>query len=181
MAMPFADIDENEGLWKGHLHSELALLDNTIKELKAVESKLNTLGEADEKIKLLRTVPGVGPRLSEAVVAIIDDPHRFKNGRHVSSYLGMVPRRWQSGQVDITGRISKCGNKLLRTLLVEVSWLGLREPWMREIYDKVKRGDKKRSKVAIVAVARQLLVRCWAILRDESCWDADYAKRFVKC
>jgi transposase len=52
-------------------------------------------------VKLLRTVPGVGPRLSEAVVAIIDDPHRFKNGRHVSSYLGMVPRRWQSGQVDI--------------------------------------------------------------------------------
>ena len=69
----------------------------------------------------------------------------------------------------------------MRTLLVEVSWLGLKEPWMREIYDKVKRGDKKRSKVAIVAVARQLLVRCWAILRDESCWDADHAKRFVKC
>jgi transposase len=146
-----------------------------------VVSKLDALGEADEKVKRLRTIPAVGPRLSEAVVAIIDDPHRFKNGRHVSSYLGMVPRRWQSGQVDITGRISKCGNKLLRTLLVEVSWLGLREPWMREIYDKVRRGDKKRSKVAIVAVARQLLVRCWAILRDESSWDADHAKRLAKC
>ena len=79
------------------MHSELNQLDNTIHELNAVESKLNAVGEADEKIKLLRTVPGVGPRLSEAVVAIIDDPHRFKNGRHVSSYLGMVPRRWQSG------------------------------------------------------------------------------------
>ncbi len=54
-------------------------------------------------------------------------------------------------------------------------------PWMREIYDKVKHGRKKRSKVAIVALARQLLVRCWAILRDESCWDRDHAKRFVKC
>ncbi|MHC4754230.1 MAG: hypothetical protein ACYTBP_03720 [Planctomycetota bacterium] len=52
---------------------------------------------------------------------------------------------------------------------------------MREIYDKVKRGQKKRSKVAIVALARHLLVRCWAILRDESCWDRDHAKRFVKC
>ena len=180
-AIAHKDIEDLEDLWKGQLHNEFNQLDNTIQELKAVESKLNALGEADEKVKRLRTIPAVGPRLSEAVVAIIDDPHRFKNGRHVSSYLGMVPRRWQSGQVDITGRISKCGNKLLRTLLVEVSWLGLREPWMREIYDKVRRGDKKRSKVAIVAVARQLLVRCWAILRDESCWDADHAKKFGKC
>jgi transposase len=181
MAIAHKDIEDLEGLWKGQLHNEFNQLDNTIQELKAVESKLNAIGDADENIKRLRTIPAVGPRLSEAVVAIIDDPHRFKNGRHVSSYLGMVPRRYQSGQVDITGRISKCGNKLLRTLLVEVSWLGLREPWMREIYDKVRRGDKKRSKVAIVAVARQLLVRCWAILRDESCWDADHAKRLAEC
>ena len=181
MAMPVKEVEDMEQIWKGQLHSELSQLDSTIQELNAVESKLNAVGEADEKIKLLRTVPGVGPRLSEAVVAIIDDPHRFKNGRHVSSYLGMVPRRWQSGQVDITGRISKCGNKLLRTLLVEVSWLGLREPWMREIFNKVKHGDKKRAKVAIVALARKLLVICWAMLKNETAFDVDYAKRFVKC
>ncbi len=181
LALDMKKITDPEDIWKGQLDCELEALDNTTALLKNVVSKLNALGEADEKVRRLRTVPGVGPRLSEAVAAIIDDPHRFKNGRHVSSYLGMVPRRWQSGAVDITGRISKCGNKLLRTLLVEVSWLGLKEPWMRKIYDKVRRGDKKRSKVAIVAVARQLLVRCWAILRDESCWDGDHAKRFVKC
>jgi len=181
LSIPLKDITDLEQIWKGHLYSELESLDGLTALLKNVECKLNALGEADEKVKRLRTIPGVGPRLSEAVAAIIDDPHRFKNSRHVSSYLGMVPRRWQSGAVDITGRISKCGNKLLRTLLVEVSWLGLKEPWMREIYDKVKHGDKKRSKVAIVALARQLLVRCWAILRDESCWDGDHAKRFVNC
>ncbi len=181
LAININEITDPEELWKGQLDTELQALDSATALLKDIETKLNALGDADEKVKRLRTIPGVGPRLSEAVVAIIDDPHRFKNGRHVSSYLGMVPRRWQSGAVDITGRISKCGNKLLRTLLVEVSWLGLREPWMREIYDKVRRGDKKRSKVAIVAVARQLLVRCWAILRDESCWDADHAKRLAKC
>ena len=181
MAIPLKEIENLKELWKGHLNSELNQLDEITEELKAVESKLNALGEADEKIKLLRTIQGVGPRLSEAVVAIIDDPHRFKNGRHVSSYVGMVPRRWQSGQVDITGRISKCGNKLLRTLLVEVSWLGLREPWMREIYNKIKRGDKKRSKVAIVALARKLLVICWAMLKNGTTFDVDYAKRFAKC
>ena len=181
MAIPVKEVEDLEQIWKGQLHSELNQLDSTIQELNAVESKLNAVGESDEKIKLLRTIPGVGPRLSEAVVAIIDDPHRFKNGRHVSSYLGMVPRRWQSGQVDITGRISKCGNKLLRTLLVEVSWLGLREPWMREIFNKVKHGDKKRAKVAIVALARKLLVICWAMLKNETAFDVDYAKRFIKC
>jgi len=181
MAIPLKEVTDLEDLWKGQLHSELNQLDNAVEELKDIEFKLNALGEADEKIKQLRTIPGVGPRLSEAVVAIIDDPHRFKNGRHVSSYLGMVPRRWQSGQVDITGRISKCGNKLLRTLLVEVSWLGLREPWMREIFNKVKHGDKKRAKVAIVALARKLLVICWAMLKNGTTFDADYAKRFVKC
>ena len=181
LAISFEEISNPEELWKGQLDSELQALDDATALLKNVECKLDALGKTDEKVKRLRTIPGVGPRLSEAVAAIIDDPHRFKNGRHVSSYLGMVPKRWQSGQVDITGKISKRGNKLLRTLLVEVSWLGLREPWMREIYDKIKRGQKKRSKVAIVALARQLLVRCWAILRDESCWDADHAKRFVKC
>ena len=181
LALPIREVTDLEDIWKGHLHCELELLDNLTEQLRNIESKLDDLGRSDDKVKLLRTIPGVGPRLSEAAVAIIDDPHRFKNGRHVSSYLGMVPRRWQSGEIDITGRISKCGNKLLRTLLVEVSWLGLREPWMREIYDKVRHGDKKRTKVAIVAVARQLLVRCWAILRDGSCWEADHAKRFVKC
>jgi transposase len=180
LAMDINEIDDPEEYWKGQLNSELIALDNATALVKTLESKLDALGEDDERIKRLRTIPAVGPRLSETVVAIIDDPHRFKNGRQVGSYIGMVPRRYQSGQVDITGRISKCGNKLLRTLLIEVSWLGLREPWMREIYDKVRRGDKKRSKVAIVAVARQLLVRCWAILRDESCWDADHAKRLAK-
>ena len=181
LAVPIKEIAEPEAIWKGQLHCELELLDGLTEQLRTLESKLDTLGKNDEKVQRLRTIPGVGPRLSEAVAAIIDDPHRFKNGRHVSSYVGMVPRHWQSGQVDITGRISKCGNKLLRTLLVEVSWLGLKEPWMREIYEKVKRGEQKRSKIAIVAVARQLLVRCWAILRDASCWDADHAKRFLTC
>ncbi len=181
LVIPVREIVDPEDIWKGQLHCELELLDGLLGQLKTLESTLDVLGKADDKVTRLRTIPGVGPRLSEAVAAIIDDPHRFKNGRHVSSYAGMVPRHWQSGQVDITGRISKCGNKLLRTLLVEVSWLGLKEPWMREIYEKVKRGDKKRSKIAIVAVARRLLVRCWAILRDESCWDADHAKRFMTC
>jgi len=51
------------------------------------------------------------------------------------------------------------------------TWLGLRyNPWMREVYERVRRGSKTRKKIAIVAVARRLLIRCWAMLRDGPNW-----------
>jgi transposase len=104
-------------------------------------------------------------------VAIIDNPHRFKTGRQVGSYVGLTPRRYQSGQSDRQGRISRMGNGLLRSLLVEVAWIGLRyNAWMREVYESVRRGSKARKKTAIVAVARRLLVVCWAMLRDGTTW-----------
>ncbi len=69
------------------------------------------------------------------------------------------------------GRISKAGNPLLRELLVEIAWLGVRnKTWMREVYERVLRGSDKRKKIAIVAVARRLLVKLWAMLRDGTEW-----------
>ena len=125
-----------------------------------------------KQVQLLQTIPGVGPRLAEAVVAYIDDPKRFKNGKQVGSYFGLTPRQFQSGSMDRSGGISGMGNALVRTLLVEVSWLGLRHnPWMRAIYERVMRGTKSRKKIAIVAVARRLLVVCWAMLRDNRRWN----------
>ena len=73
--------------------------------------------------------------------------------------------------MDRQGGISGQGNKLLRALLVEVSWLGLQHnSWMRKTYDRLLRGSPSRKKIAITAVARKLLVRCWAMLRDEQPW-----------
>ncbi len=121
--------------------------------------------------QLLRTIPGVGPRLAEIAVAIIDDPHRFRSGKHVASYVGLTPRQHQSGNTDRQGRVSRMGNNLLRALLVEIGWVGLRyNPWMREVYERVRRGSPVRKKQAIIAVARRLIVRCWAILRDGTAW-----------
>ncbi len=65
----------------------------------------------------LMTVPGVGPITALAYVTAIDDPGRFRKGRSVGAYLGLTPRRYQSGEVDRAGRISKCGDGLVRTLL----------------------------------------------------------------
>ena len=141
------------------------------RSLAEVEFKLNALGEADARVRRLRTIPGVGPRLAEALVAVIDDPRRFQNGKQVACYVGLTPRQYQSGAVDRQGRISGAGNRCLRSLLVEVSWLGLHSnPWMREVYERVCRGSVSRKKLAIVAVARRLLIRCWAMLRDQETW-----------
>lgn len=85
---------------------------------------------------------------------------RFRRGKQVACSAGLTPRKWESGQTTREGHISKQGHKLVRTLLVEVAWLGLRHnPWTRATYERIKKNTGKRGKLAIVAVARRLLVR----------------------
>lgn len=160
-----------EELWRGQLALELKALAAVTEQLKELETRLDVQADADARCQRLMSIPGVGPRLSEVVVATIDDPKRFQSGRQVGSYVGLTPRRYQSGQSDRQGRISRMGNTLLRSLLVEVSWIGLRyNAWMRQVYESVRRGSASRKKIAIVAVARRLLVVCWAMLRDGTTW-----------
>lgn len=160
-------------LWRLQLHCELKLLEAVAVQIAEVERKLAEVVEGHQAVKLLRTAPYVGPRLSEAVVAILDDPKRFKSGREVGAYAGLTPRLLQSGESDRSGHISHQGNGLLRELLVEISWLGVRsDPWMKQVYENVRRGSDKRKKIAIVAVARRLLVRLWAMWRDGTEWKA---------
>lgn len=157
--------------WRGQLAEELRQLDEVCCALSSVEQRLDAYAAKNRHIRRLRSAPGVGPRLSEAAAAIIDDPHRFKNGRQVAAYAGLVPRVFQSGSVDRKGRITGAGNRYLRGILVEVSWLGLRtNPWMKQVFDRVCRGCPSRRKIAIVAVARRLLIWCWAMMRDDRDW-----------
>ena len=109
--------------------------------------------------------------VSEALVAVIDDPQRFRSGKQVSRYLGLVPRLYESGQMSRNGHITRAGNAMLRGLLVEVSWLALRwNPYLAEMYKRIRGGSKSRGKIAIVAVARHLLVIAWAMLRKTQPW-----------
>jgi transposase len=160
-----------DNLWRGSLWVELEMLEKVIELIKRVEDKLDDMAEDDKRVLLLRTIPGVGPRLAEAVVAYIDEPGRFTNCKEVGCYAGLTPRQYQSGDSNRVGRISGQGNKVLRALLVEVSWLGLRHNrWMNETYHRILRGSASRKKIAITAVARKLLIRCWAMLRDGASW-----------
>lgn len=163
----------NEELWRGMLWQEIINLENATDALDKTEKKLDELNAHDAKVQLLRSIPGVGPRLAETTAAYLDEPQRFKNGKQVGCYVGLTPRQYQSGKMDRQGRITGRGNRLLRSLLVEVSWLALRwNPWVRETYEQIRRGSQTRKKIAIVAVARRLLVRMWAMLRDGTRWRA---------
>ena len=160
-------------LWRGELHLELAQIEFLEANLKAIENQLDKIAKTNDQIRRVQTINGVGRVTAEAIVAYIDDPHRFKNGRQVSAYAGMVPRQYQSGNTDRRGRITKRGPRLLRTLLVECAWCSLRyNQWSRETYDRIHAGKQPRKKKAAVAMARRILVLAWAMMRTETDYDA---------
>ena len=172
-AKPLDQCSETE-LWKGELHLELALLESLESNLKAIETKLEQFAKTDEQVRRVQTINGVGRVTAEAIVAYIDDPHRFKSSRQVSAYAGMVPRQYQSGNTDRRGRITKRGPRLLRTLLVECAWCSLRyNQWSRETYDRIHAGKQPRKKKAAVAMGRRILVLAWAMMRDEVDYDPE--------
>ncbi|MBB3209231.1 transposase [Rhodopirellula rubra] len=168
---PLADCDADE-LWKGELDIELTILDSLTEQLAGVVKRLEAIGKTDERLRRVQTIPGVGPRTAEILVACIDDAHRFENGRQVSAYFGLVPRQYQSGETDRNGRITKRGNPLARTILVECAWASLRyNPWAKGVYERICGKQKTRKKKAAIALARKLAVIAWAMLRDERDWD----------
>jgi transposase len=176
-AIDLAQISDATELWRGQLYVELRLLRTVTNSLKVVEHKLNKMGSSDRRIQRLQTINGVGPRLAETVVAFLDDPKRFKNAKHVGSYAGLAPRRYQSGQVERQGKTGGRGNKLLRNLLIEVCWVSLQSnQWARDTYKRLLRGSSSRRKIAITGLARKLVIRCWAMLRDEQNWRDDTQK-----
>jgi hypothetical protein len=136
-----------------------------------LQAGLDQLARASEAVRTLETVPGVGPRTAEAVAACVHDPHRFRSGKQVSAYAGLVPRQFQSGACDRGGRITRRGPALLRKLLVECAWVMLRyNAWAGAVYLRLSRGQA-RKKQAIVALAPRLAFGAWFIRRGRN-WDA---------
>jgi transposase len=104
---------------------------------------------------------------------VLDQPQRFRTRRQVAAYAGLVPRRFQSGQMDRSGRITKRGSPLLRQVLNQAAWMAVRcNPELQAFFLRLGGGQKKRRKQAIVAVMRKLLVIAWALLRDRTRYQA---------
>ena len=81
---------------------------------------LRLIGD-DEVCQRLMTVPGVGPVVATTYKTAIDDPARFGRSKAVGVYFGLVPRKYQSGEIDRTGRITKVGDAMARTGLFEAA------------------------------------------------------------
>jgi transposase len=168
-ARPIDQCHDALDLWRGRLQVELDLICATDAQLKLLDDKLDELAKDDPRTQLLRTFKGVGPRLSEAVVLYLDDPRRFKTAAEVACYAGLVPKQIESGQMTRNGHITGRGPGLLRSLLVEAAWTVYRcHDWARAWVEKVSRGGKGRRKLAIVALARKILIICWGMLKTNT-------------
>jgi transposase len=165
-----------EALWRGLLHEEISSLEQMLEHVAQVTQKLDALAEQSDRVRRLKTVPGVGNRTAEIVIAMLDDSHRFKNVRQVGAYTGLTARRIQSGEMDRQLGISHAGSRLLRKMLVQSSWIGQRSnPWMQQTYERIWSGKPERKKKAIVATGRKLFVRLWAMDRDQKDWNGPVA------
>jgi transposase len=132
----------------------------------ALHRKLLDLARGDAVCRRLMTIPGVGPVVSLAFVATIDTPARFRKSKAVGPVLGLTPVRSQSGNTDRVGRISLCGDGMMRTLLFEAAQTMLRQTtrwsWLKAWAMRV--AQRRGSRKAVVALARRLAVimhRMW--------------------
>ncbi|MGB3792741.1 MAG: transposase [Sphingopyxis granuli] len=132
----------------------------TCSELEKIDRIVRDLAREDETTRRLMTVPGIGVVTALTYRHTIDDPTRFQNAAKVGAYLGLTPRRKQSGEMDVTGKISRWGDRLLRAYLFEAAsvllhrtkrWCSLKAWGLR----LAKRSGMKKAQVA---VARKLAI-----------------------
>jgi transposase len=132
-----------------------------------LEHRITAQAKADEKARLLKTAPGVGPLSAHAALATMPDPSLFKSGRDFAAWLGLTPRLNGTGGKTRTGRITKQGNQPLRRLLVLGATAWLRQvkarpekasPWLRAML------ARRPSKVVAVAQAARTARILWAML-----------------
>lgn len=127
-----------------------------------IEVKVEGLADSDEVVKLLITIPGIGKFSALLVKAEIGDIDRFPSANHLTSYCGLVPSVYSSGNHTHRGPITKEGNKWLRWVLVEASWKSKRKSkHLADFYNRIE--ERKNTKVAKVATARKLAVAIYYI------------------
>src|SRR6266702_687407 len=131
-----------------------------------LDRKVLKLARHDLQVRRFMTAPGVGPITALCFKATIDDPTRFKRSRSVGAYVGLTTRRHASGEVDWSGRISKCGDAMLRTYLFEAAnvlltrvpkWSALKAWGIR----LAKRNGLRKAKVAVARKLAVILHRMW--------------------
>jgi transposase len=153
--------------WTARRRAELlGMLDRLEEQIKELDTAVRTEAEQRPEVRLLMTHPGVGPVVGLAYALTIGPPGRFSRGKKVASYLGLIPRENSSGGRQRLGAISKQGNTMMRTLLVEAAQNAARfDEQLRRDYRRL--AARKHKALAKVMVARKLAVRLYWMLREQ--------------
>ena len=139
--------------------------------VRRIELELNRRARESAAVFQLRSIPGVGARTAEAVVAFVDDPNRFPNAKAVGQYFGLVPRQDQSGDKNRLGHITREGAPVVRQLLAEAAWQARRRsPTVRTYFERAQRNDPQRKKIALGATAHYLIRVMYALLKQGTLW-----------
>ncbi|QND62165.1 IS110 family transposase [Mesorhizobium huakuii] len=145
----------------------LTILATMLGEFARLTKQVLGLVRQEEVCRRLMSVPGVGPITALAFRATIDQPDRFRRSRDVGAHLGLTPARYQSGETDIQGKVSRCGDELARTALYEAAhsllvlskkWSSLRA-WGMNV---AKRRGMARARVAVARKLAVILHRMWS-------------------
>lgn len=146
------------------------------RQITDLDRKVLRLARSTPQVRRFMTVPGVGPITALCYLATIDDPARFKKSSSVGAYVGLTTRRYASGETDWTGRISKCGDAMLRSYLYEAANVLLTrvtkgsalKSWGMRI---AKRRSLNKARVAVARKLAVILHRMW-IDGTEFCWSS---------
>jgi transposase len=164
-----------------HISNLLDEFDLLQTQLKRVTRYLDGYLAKQSGGKLLMSVPGVGPRTTEAVLAYTDDVNRFDNYKQYCAYFGLTPKLDESGSCRRLGHISKQGPSVVRWLTCESSWIVIRKSkGMRAFYERVMCGQAGRKKIAIVAVARKMLSIMRAMLINGEMFNEELVSEILK-
>ena len=129
-----------------------------------IEDKLNEIKDDMDQIENLTSICGIGVKSAMGIKAVIGDVNNYENENKLVAYTGLCPRVSNSNETVSHGRITKRGNKLIRKLLVQCAWVSIRyNPVMKAQYEKLRK--RKPAGVAIIAIARKLLVQIYYTLK----------------
>jgi transposase len=162
-AMALLEARGVEQVWRRSIAEALAVIDLLDHRIAPLEAELAQLARADERVALLRTIPGVGDLLGLTIATEIGDVARFRTPRKLIGYAGLAPKVKQSGDRSKTGALSKAGSRTLRWAAVEAAHQAWREtnPWHQLYLSIAARAGKNPVKSA---VARKVLIASWHVL-----------------
>jgi transposase len=146
-------------------------------QLGKLEKRVRTLARDDRRVRRLMSAPGVGAIVALTFVAAVDDPARFRSSKAVGAHFGLTPKKYQSGETDVTGRISKIGDAGVRTMLYEAANVILTRPVKGSLLKSwaMRLALRAGMRKAKVALARKLAVVLHRMLADNTAFLADKA------